>query len=132
LRVFLDTNVLVGAFAARGLCADVLRYILAEHELLVGEVVLAELGGVLSQKIGVPPQIIAEIETLLRSRHVISRPSRHLALGLRDEDDEWIVASALIGKADALVTGDEDILSAKDRLPVAAYSPRQFWQSQQR
>jgi predicted nucleic acid-binding protein len=43
LRGFLDTNVLVSAFATRGLCADVLRHVLTEHELLTGEVVLAEL-----------------------------------------------------------------------------------------
>ena len=35
MRVFLDTNVLVAAFATRGLCADVFRLVLAEHELLV-------------------------------------------------------------------------------------------------
>ena len=32
MRVFLDTNVQVSAFATRGLCADVLRLVLAEHE----------------------------------------------------------------------------------------------------
>tara|TARA_Y100000590_G_C15710915_1_gene1010249 strand:+ start:1307 stop:1432 length:126 start_codon:yes stop_codon:yes gene_type:complete len=40
MKVFLDTNVLVSAFATRGLCADVMRVILTEHELLIGEVVL--------------------------------------------------------------------------------------------
>ena len=31
LRVFVDTNVLVAAYATRGLCADLLRLILAQH-----------------------------------------------------------------------------------------------------
>jgi len=33
MRVFLDTNVLVAAYATHGLCEDVFRVILAEHEL---------------------------------------------------------------------------------------------------
>jgi predicted nucleic acid-binding protein len=48
VRVCLDTNVLVAAFATRGLCADVLRTVLAEHDLVVGEVILAELRRVLT------------------------------------------------------------------------------------
>ena len=42
MRVFLDTNVLASAFGTRGLCADVLRLIMAEHELITGEVVVEE------------------------------------------------------------------------------------------
>ena len=40
MRVFFDTNVLVSAFLARGLCADLLRLVLSEHTLLCSEVVL--------------------------------------------------------------------------------------------
>lgn len=130
MKVFLDTNVLVATFATRGLCADLLRHVLAEHELLIGESVLLELGQVLSRKIGVPPETRAEIESLLRSQTVVPCPRDHLALGLRDADDEWVVASAVAGRADALVTGDADIVAAKHVLPVAVYSPREFWEAQ--
>jgi predicted nucleic acid-binding protein len=41
VRVFLDTNVLISAFATRGLCAELFRSVIAEHELVLGEVVLA-------------------------------------------------------------------------------------------
>jgi hypothetical protein len=34
VRVFFDTNVLVSAFLARGLCADLLRLVLTEHTLV--------------------------------------------------------------------------------------------------
>lgn len=40
MRVFLDTNVLVSAFATRGLCADLMRHVLAEHDLITGEVII--------------------------------------------------------------------------------------------
>ena len=48
MRVFLDTNVLISAFAARGLCADLMRLLLAEHDVLTGEVNLTELRRVIS------------------------------------------------------------------------------------
>jgi uncharacterized protein len=40
LRVFLDTNVLVSAFAARGLCADLFELVLLQHELILSRSVL--------------------------------------------------------------------------------------------
>jgi uncharacterized protein len=95
--VLLDTNVLVSAFASRGICADLLRHILVEHDLITGETMLTELKRTLLKRIIVLPKVVA-------------KPRRHLGLGLRDRDDEWTVASAVAGKADALVTGDRDIL----------------------
>jgi putative PIN family toxin of toxin-antitoxin system len=76
----------------------------------------------------VPPKVVAEIEHLLRDHEVVAKPRRHLDLGLRDPDDEWIVASAVAGKADALVTGDRDILETTVHLPIRVYTPRQFWE----
>ena len=128
MRVFVDTNVLVSAFASRGMCADLLRHILVEHDLVTGEVVLTELKRTLLKRVNVPPRVVADIEDLLRDHEVVPKPRRHLALGLRDVDDEWIVASAVTAKADALVTGDKDILETSVQLPIRVYSPRQFWE----
>ena len=132
MRVFLDTNVLVSAFASRGICADLLRHILVEHDLVTGEVVLAELKRTLLRRVNVPPRVVAEIEELLRDHDVVPKPRRHLDLGLRDADDEWIVASAVVGRADALVTGYKDILEAHVQLPIRVFSPRQFWEQANR
>ena len=35
MKVFFDTNVLIAAFATRGLCADLFAHVLLEHELIV-------------------------------------------------------------------------------------------------
>ena len=61
MRVFVDTNVLVAAYATRGLCSDLLRLILAQHELVVSRQVLAELERALRDKIGLPEALIAEV-----------------------------------------------------------------------
>lgn len=72
MKVFLDTNVLVSAFATRGLCADVLRQVLAEHELLVGERVLREVRRVLRVKLRVSQPAVDEIEQFLRTQTVVA------------------------------------------------------------
>lgn len=129
MRVFFDTNVLVSAFATRGLCADLFRVVLGEHQLLIGEVVLAELRRVLRERVKLPRTMIREIEELLREHTVIPRPRRHLNVGLADKDDEWIIASAVSGNADVLVTGDVELLEAGDRAPVTITNPRGFWET---
>ena len=126
MRVLLDTNVLVSAFAARGLCADLLRFALLEHDLIVAEVVLAELRRNLRDKVRLPASTITAIDTFLRERSVIPKPRKHLSLGTRDRDDEWVVASAVEGRADVLVTGDLDLLEFADP-PLRILSPRGFW-----
>jgi predicted nucleic acid-binding protein len=50
-RICLDSNVLVAAFVARGLCADLLKLVLTEYQLVVPEVVAEEVRRVLSTKL---------------------------------------------------------------------------------
>lgn len=128
MRIFLDTNVLVAAFATRGLCADVLRTVLAEHELIVGEVVLVEIRRVLAKRIKLPPDVLADIVALLRSQEVVPKPASPSEISIRDPDDRWIVASAIAGRADVLVTGDQDLLAIADRAPVTILDPRRLWE----
>ena len=127
MRIFLDTNVLVAAFATRGLCADVLRTVLAEHQLIVGEVVLDELRDVLAKRIKLPPDVVADIVALLRAQEVIPKPAAASDLAVRDPDDRWILASAVAGRADVLVTGDHDLLAIAERAPLTILNPRGLW-----
>jgi putative PIN family toxin of toxin-antitoxin system len=127
LRVFLDTNVLVSAFATRGICADVLRVVLSEHTLVTGEVVLRELGRVLGKRIGLPPRTVKEIDEFLREHEVAPKPSARATVPKRDPDDQWVVASAIESRADVLVTGDRDLLDIATEAPVKIVDPRGFW-----
>ncbi|MDI3467480.1 MAG: hypothetical protein OJF50_006301 [Nitrospira sp.] len=128
MKVFLDTNVLVSGFATRGLCADVIRLILAEHELIIGDVVLREVERVLKQKIGLPTEQIQEILAFLETQTVQPKPKPPSPLQVRDEDDQWILASALAAKAEVLVTGDKDLLDVVDKVGgLTITDPRGFW-----
>ncbi|MEX0588359.1 MAG: putative toxin-antitoxin system toxin component, PIN family [Cyanobium sp.] len=127
MRVFFDTNVLVSAFLARGLCSDLLRLVLTEHTLVSSEVVLDELRDVLGRKGRLPPEQKDAIEQLLRDQPVGARPLQHLELGIVDADDEWVVASAVLIEADLFVTGDQGLLACT-RPPLPIVNPRACWE----
>lgn len=127
MRVFADTNVLVAAFATRGLCADVVRYILADHQLVTGEVVWSELRRALSRGIKLPPATIEGILELLREHEAVPKPKAPSELPIRDPDDRWILASAIDAKADVLLTGDADLLDIASSAPLRVLAPRAFW-----
>ena len=128
MRVFLDTNVLAAAFTTRGLCADVVRYVLAEHQLITGDVVLDELHDVLANRFKLPGPTTKDILDLLRSQEVVAKPKKAASIPIRDPDDAWILASATEGRCDILVTGDRDLLDIADAAPLPILSPRGFWE----
>jgi uncharacterized protein len=127
VRVFLDTNVLISAYMARGLCADLLRHVLAEHELLTGEVNLAELRRVLGERFHAQAALIAAVEAELRDNTIIPKPSRPSTLPIRDPDERWVLASAVDGQADMLVMGDKDLLTVANASPIPIVDPRGCW-----
>jgi putative PIN family toxin of toxin-antitoxin system len=144
MRVFLDTNVLAGGFSTRGLSADVVRLLLAEHELLTGEVVLEETRRVLTEKFGVPDEKADQIEGLLRRRHIEpvpdpGSPASDPPVEVRDPDDEivddeTVLASAIAAGAEILITGDKDLLDVADEVEslsaesLRVMTPRSFWE----
>jgi uncharacterized protein len=128
VKVFFDTDVLVAAFATRGLCADLFAHVLLEHDVLVGECVLTELRATLRTKLKLPKRTIDEIEADLRDSVVVKTPDAHLNIGISDPDDEWVVASAVAGGADLLVTGDAALLKLGKRAPLPVVSPRGLWE----
>lgn len=126
MKVFLDTNVLVSAYAARGICADLVRFILAEHELITGAVNLDELRRVLRERFHASPEQVAAIEAELRAETVVARPSAPASVQIRDPD-RWVLASALDAGADLLVTGDKDLLDIARQVPILIVDPRGCW-----
>jgi uncharacterized protein len=131
LRIALDTNVLISAYTARGLSADVYRLILAEHDLVIPDVVLYEFERILKTKFGIPAHHVDEFVEDLNLHEVIETPSVTEGLEIiRDPDDSFVVAGATIGNAATLITGDKDILDVRDQLDgIVVQTPREFWES---
>ncbi len=129
MRVCLDTNVLVAAFASRGLCFDLLRYVTEVHDLVVGEVLVEELRRALTIKIRLTEDALNAVEATIACFTILPRPAAPSEVEVRDPDDRWVLATAVEGAADILVTGDKDLLTLGDTAPLPIVTPRAFMES---
>lgn len=101
---------------------------LTEHEVLTGEVNLEEFRRVLGRRFRVPASELARAEQELREQTIVPKPrAATLALEIRDADDAWVLTSAVLAEADALVTGDKDLLDVAEAAPLPILSPRDCW-----
>jgi uncharacterized protein len=128
MRVLLDTNVLASAVTTRGLCADVLREVLAEHELVTCPQILSELRLILRSKFGMPSELIADFIALLQQDAISSKPGALPRISLKDKEDIGILAAAKGGDAQVIVTGDKELQGLRRFLDIAIVSPREFWE----
>jgi putative PIN family toxin of toxin-antitoxin system len=128
LRVFLDTNVLVSAFAARGLCADLFELVLLEHELILGRNVLRELMKALRQKVKLPAQEAERIVDFVSGEATQLIESHRPVLAPVDSDDAIVLGEAVDGNAEVFVTGDAMLLKVGGIEQLKILSPRMFWE----
>ena len=128
MRVMLDTNVLASAVATRGLCADVLRAVLAEHELVICPQIISELQRVLKDKFALPRPLVNDFIRLVREDAILCEPGDLPAVKLKDKDDLGILSAAIRGEVNVIVTGDKDLQMVGTVAELKIMSPRQFWQ----
>jgi putative PIN family toxin of toxin-antitoxin system len=126
--VCFDTNVLVSAVATRGLCADIVNAAFAEHQVIIGPTVLAELQQVLLRKLRLPTAIVDEVDAFLRLHAVVVSTAAELAIQGIDHNDCAVLAEAIGGNTDVLVTGDQDLIRLGDQSRTRILSPRGFWE----
>ena len=128
MKVLLDTNVLASAAATRGLCADVLRAVLAEHQLVVSSQIVFELQRVLRDKFGASGKLSDAFVRLLQQGTIMAKVGDLPTLKLKDRDDLGILAAAEGGDANVIVTGDKELQDLGSFKGITILSPRQFWQ----
>ncbi len=129
MKVFLDSNVLIAALATRGICADLLRLVLVEHQLLASKAVLRELRGVLIDRLGLPRARADQVIPFLRERaEVCEPPSPAVRKTSAESEYDQILGAALEGQADVLVTADRALLATDNRASVRITDPRGFWE----
>ena len=128
MKVVLDTNVLVAALATRGMCAELVEHVLAQHEFAADDNLIGEVERVLRGKLRAPADRVQAVVTLMRTHATLLTPD---ALGVpvcRDSDDDRILALCRAFKADVLVTGDADLLALHPWEGIPIVAPRNFWQ----
>ena len=128
MRVFLDTNVLVSAFAARGLCAEVLELVLLDHDLVLGRKVLRELERALRDKVKLPAARPREIVGYLASEADQVVDKAEPASVNVDAADALVLGEALASHAELFVTGDAALLRLAAVGALEIVSPRRFWE----
>ena len=128
MRVVLDANVIIAAFAARGLCQAVFETCLDNHELVLSDPLFQEITRNLKRKPNVPAETISEIERFLESHATIVDPAVVDAETCEDKKDLMVLGTALAGRASYLVTGDRGLLKVKQYGGFSVLSPRAFWE----
>jgi uncharacterized protein len=128
--VVLDTNVVIAAFAARGLCESIFELCLEAHDLVVSDFLISELEQKLKQKLKLPNERVSEILDLYVrcSRSVV--PKNVLAKECRDPDDLLVLGTCEASGADYLVSGDKDLLTIETFHETMIVSPRAFYNLQ--
>lgn len=110
-RAVLDTNVLVSAYAFGGVPADLVRAAIGgRFEIVTSPAILAELARVLGDKLGFDQPHVGEVVKQVARIATIVRPERRLTV-IADDADNRVLEAALLGGADAIVSGDRHLLA---------------------
>lgn len=126
IRVCLDSNVLVAAFAARGLCSDVLAHVLSEQRLVLPDAVREETLRILTDKFKLPSEALDSVVAVLDRCEAAAASGDPSPVPVRDPDDERILADAAGAGVQVMVTGDKDLLDVAEQSPIPILSPRAF------
>lgn len=126
MRIVLDANVIIAAFASRGLCESIFEFCLSGHEIILCADLLDEITKNLRLKIKLPSPIVDSIKCLLREHATMLDPAFLPPNTCRDPNDVKILGLAVASKADFIITGDEDLLVLEQCQGIPILSPRSF------
>lgn len=126
MRIVLDANVVIAAFATRGLCESVFEFCLAGHEVFLSADLIDEITKTLRLKIKLPDGAVDGVRKLLQEYGTMIEPTSVPLDACRDPDDVKILGLAMAAGADYIVTGDKDLLVLDTYGGIPIVSPRSF------
>ena len=132
MRVVLDSNVIVAAFATRGMCSALFEYCVENHEVVLCEQMLEEIERALVQQVGVPRSVVREVLEYLRDQAETVSPAAVDSRVCRDKSDLPVLGAAITGACVYIITGDADLLSVGKHGAIEIVSPRVFWEKMKR
>jgi len=127
VKIVLDTNVILAAFATRGLCEAVMTVCLDRHEIALCESILAETARHLAGKFRLPASRTDELVAFLREHAEMVAPAELPPDACCDPDDLAVLGAAVAANADCVVTGDKDLLSLGHYRGIPILTPRGFY-----
>lgn len=130
MRILFDTNILVSAIAFPASRADdaLQRVINGTDELVLSKAIVDELLSVLARKFSREPEQLSRLALFLADLAEIVQTRRRLSV-LNDQADNRVLECALACQADAIVTGDREMLKLRNFRRIRIISLREFLES---
>ena len=128
MNLIFDTNVLIAAFSAHGICTNLFEYALENCTIVLSDHILDELHRVLIDKFKMPENKAIEIRLFLIETCLISEYKIFSDQVSRDKNDDPVLGIIDKIQVDYLVTGDKDLLVLKKYKKVPIIQPRELWE----
>ncbi len=126
MKVLLDTNIWVAAYASKGLCLEVVDLARRGHEIILCEQIPREFEKALVRKLGFPAVSARQEAGFLRQSLRVLPDPRAAPSRSRDPSDNAILQCALLASCGCLVTGDEDLVVLQNVEGMPILRPRDF------
>lgn len=130
MRLVFDTNIFISAIVIPHSKAEkaILKIIEGIDALIISREIINEVLAVLAAKFNRDREALSHIAIHLSELGQITRPAKRLHV-LQDEPDNRIIECALAGKADAIVTGDKEMLKLKEYKGIKIISLKEYLES---
>ena len=131
MKLVFDTNVYISAFVIPNSKAEkaFLKVVEGRDTLLISKYIINEILSVLSAKFSRDREALSHLAVHLSEiAHMVKPVGPRLSL-LKDEPDNRILECALSGNADAIVTGDKEMLALREFKGIRIISLREYLES---
>ncbi len=126
MKVLLDTNVLIAAFITHGTSSDLFEHCIRQHEIVISKFILDELENHLRKKFKFSEADVRETLDILNTAAKMIEPIPLKTPVCRDPDDDMILATALAGNVECIVSGDKDLTDLKMFENIPILKPSEF------
>ncbi len=126
-RIVLDSNVLISAFFWKGRERDLPRNCReGEMELVISPFILEEVGKVLEKKFDIEKETIqGYIQEIFKFSHIVFVKGIIQEIK-EDPSDNYIIETAVNGKASAIITGDKHLLKIRSYNDIIICNAREY------
>lgn len=127
MRVVFDSNISISALVIRGSQAEkaILKIIEGEDSLVISRGIIAEVLSVLSSKFSREKEALSHVAVILSELATMTEPRERTSFFNHDPDNR-ILECAIAGDADLIVTGDKDMLRAREYKGIKIISLKNY------
>lgn len=127
LTVVIDTNVWISGLIFGGKPETILKlFIDGKIAVIISEEIMTELRRIITAKFPLFKPKLGLLEASIRDDAILVPLGENTIKVSRDADDNKVIESAVIGKADYIISGDDDLLILKNYKNVTIVKPATF------